>query len=89
MEALVYGMDEKLNQKYLYTLDKGGNEIESTVFDAFENPSAIKSKYSVKYDSYDEKGNWTKRTTSGLVVANGKEIYKPSSIDDRWISSYP
>jgi hypothetical protein len=46
------------------------------------------SKYSIKYDSFDEKRNWTRKTTSKLVVENGKQIYKPINIKYRTITYY-
>jgi len=89
IEEIVYSQNGKLNQKYLSTLDNKGNEIESVEFDAFGNPSEIKSKYSVKYDSYDKKGNWTKKTTSKVIIENGKEVYKPMYINYQTITYYP
>lgn len=88
-EDLVYDEDGKLNQKYIYVLDDKGNEVERTDFDAFKNPPVVKNKYSYKYDSFDEKGNWTKRTIFELVIENGKQISKPSSVDYRTITYYP
>jgi hypothetical protein len=89
VEELVYDENGKLNQKYLSILDDKGNEIENFHFDAFGNPNEIKSKYKIKYDSFDEKGNWTKKTTSKLVVENGKEVYKPLYVDYQTITYYP
>jgi hypothetical protein len=61
VEKLVYSEDGKLNQKHLAVLDDKGNEIERTRF----NVSGIQTdgdiKYSIEYDSFDEKGNWTKK----------------------------
>ncbi len=87
MEELVMDENGKLNQKYLSTLDDKGNEIERTDFDVLGNQTGD-SKYSVKYESFDEKGNWTKKVTSELSDENGKQIYKPSSIDYRTIVYY-
>ena len=89
MERLVYTEDGKLNQKYLTIFDKKGYEIEWTYFDIQQPKVYGDSKYSIKYDSFDKKGNWTKRTFLRLVVENEKEIYKPEFIKYRTITYYP
>ncbi len=88
LEELVYSDNGKLNQKYISFLDDKGNEIERTNVDVFQSQTDDDKKYSIKYDSFDEKGNWTKKTTSKLVMENGRQIYKPSSVDYRTITYY-
>lgn len=89
VEELVYDKEGKLNQKYLTVLDDNGNEVERTNFNVLGIQRDGDSKYSIKYDSFDEKGNWTKKTTSKLVMENGKQIYKPINIKYRTITYYP
>jgi hypothetical protein len=88
VEELVYSEDGKLNQKYLSTLDDKGNEVERTNFNVLGIQRDGDTKYSIKYDSFDEKGNWTKKTTSKLVTENGKQIYKLWNIYYRTIVYY-
>lgn len=90
LEELVYRQDGELNQKYLSVLDKDGNEIERTTVAVLEHQkSQGDKKYVLKYDSFDEKGNWTKQTTSKVETEDGKQVYKPSSIKYRTITYYP
>jgi hypothetical protein len=89
VEKLVYSENGKLNQKYLSTLDDKGNEIERTNFDVLGLERDGDTKYSIKYDSFDEQGNWTKKTTSKLVTENGKRVYKLWNIYYRTITYYP
>lgn len=77
MEELVYDENGKLNQKYLSVLDDKGNEIENISFDVLKIRNNGDEKYVIKYDSFDEKGNWTKRTRLKVVTENGKQILKP------------
>lgn len=88
LEELVYSEDGKLNQKYLSILDDKGNEVERTNFNVLGIQRDGDSKYTIKYDSFDEKGNWTKKTTSKLVTENGKQIYKLWNIKYRTIVYY-
>lgn len=89
VEELVYSEDGKLNQKYLSILDDKGNEVERINFNVLGIQRDGDSKYSIKYDSFDEQGNWTKKTTSKLVSENGKQIYKLWNIYYRTITYYP
>jgi hypothetical protein len=89
LEKLVYDEQGKLNQKYISILDENGNEIERIDAAVLEyQKTEGDRKYSIKYDSFDEKGNWTKKTTSKLIVENGKQIYKPWYADYRTITYY-
>lgn len=87
-EVLSYTDDGELNSKYLYTFDDKGNDIERTDFNVQQPKVPEKGKFSFKYESFDEKGNWTKRIFLKLEVENGKEIYKPLAIEYRTITYY-
>jgi hypothetical protein len=89
VEKLVYSENGKLNQKYLSILDDKGNEVERTNFNVLGMDRDGDTKYSIKYDSFDEQGNWTKKTTSKLVTENGKQVYKLWNIYYRTITYYP
>jgi len=88
MERLVYTENGELNQKYITLFDKKNNEIEWNVFDIRQPKIYGDNKYSIKYLSFDKKGNWTKRTYSELTTENGKQIYKPAWHRYRTITYY-
>ena len=83
-EKLVYSEDGKLNQHYLYILDDKGNEIAETYF----NPDGSVRLQEVFTYEFDANGNWTKRTTSRLVMKNGREQTEPYSVYFRTITYY-
>jgi hypothetical protein len=83
-EKLVYSEDGKLNQHYLYTLDDKGNEIAETYFNS---DGSLRFKELFTYE-FDAKGNWTKRTTSRLVMKDGREQTEPYSVYFRTITYY-
>ncbi len=84
-EELVYSADGSLNQKYLYTLDDKGNEVEEVIYETKDN--SVRSKYSYSYE-FDAKGNWTKRVSSKWGTKDGKEGYQPSSVYYRTLTYY-
>lgn len=84
-EEMVYAEDSSLNQKYLYTLDDKGNEIEEIVYEVRDN--SIRDKYSYSYE-FDAKGNWIKQTTSKWVTKDGKSRFEPYSVTYRTITYY-
>lgn len=88
LTKLVYSSDGKLNQKYRSTLDKNGNEIMWTIYDAFKDPEKERSSYEYRYDSFDKNGNWTQRTRLEVITESGKKTLKPSSISYRTITYY-
>lgn len=88
-EYLAYNDDDELNQKYLYTLDDKGNNIETIAFNVRQAEPAINGKYRYKYQAFDKQGNWTKRTTSEIEIENGRELEKPLAIEYRTITYYP
>lgn len=84
MEQLVYSANGSLNQRYLSTLNDKGYEVERTFF---ERNGSIRTKESYKYE-FDSKGNWTKRTTSKVVMKDGREQLEPYSVYYRTITYY-
>ena len=88
LEKLAFTEDGKLNQKYLTVFDEKGNEVEWTSFEIRKSEYGD-SKFIIKNDSFDDKGNWTKRTFLRLEVENGKEVYKPQAVEYRKITYYP
>jgi len=88
LENLAFDDQGKLNQKYIYKLDKYGNAIEEIRVDLFPSQTFGDRKYLVKYDSFDKNGNWTMKTTSKIVIENGKQIAKPWYISYRSITYY-
>ena len=85
LEELVYAEDGSLNQHYISMLDKNGNEIERTGFDPRDG--AVGAKYSYEY-VFDPKGNWTKRTTSKVVMKDGRAQADPQYVDTRRFITY-
>ena len=85
VEELVYTTEGELNQKYLVTLNKNGNEIEKTSFGVTKvYPNR---KYRYEYE-FDEKGNWIKKITSTEITENGKTTFKPTSVTYRTITYF-
>jgi len=80
---LVYSANGSLNQKYLYTLDDKGNEIEEVIYEIKDD--SVRSRYSYSY-AFDAKGNWTKRVSSKWGIKDGKEGYQPYSVYYRTIT---
>ena len=87
VEKLVYTAEGELNQKYLYTFDKNGNEIEQTNFGLSNYKFYGDKKYLYTYE-FDGKGNWTKRTASMETTENEVASFKPSSGSYRTISYF-
>lgn len=88
LEKLAFDDKGELNQKYVYRLDKAGNEVEDLRIDLTPQRYYGDEKFIFKYDSFDHKGNWTKRTASQIYVVNGKEIAKPAFIHVRTITYF-
>jgi hypothetical protein len=86
-EELVYDNDGKLNMKFLYKLDDNGNEIERTFADVL-GVGRGDQHYVIKYEAFDERGNWTKSLTSKLVEEAGKKVYKDWYVTYRTITYY-
>lgn len=84
-EELVYSADGSLNQKYLYTLDDKGNELEKISYQVKDD--SIRDKYSSSYE-FDAKGNWIKKTVSKWVTKDGKSSFEPYYVDYRTITYY-
>lgn len=86
VEEFVYTASGELNQHYLSKFDDKGSEIERTSF--LPRAYGVR-KNSFKYESFDEKGNWTRRTHSKVEIENGKEVHKPIAVEYRTITYYP
>lgn len=87
VEKLVYTEKGELNQKYLETLDKDGNETEEISYGLSNYKYYGDKKYRYAYE-FDEKGNWIKRTTSTETTENGVTSFKPSSVSYRTITYF-
>lgn len=62
IEEIVYDENGKLNRRNITKIDEKGNEIETTYFNSpSEGDNSI---YTYRYEQFDEKGNWTKRTVT-------------------------
>lgn len=85
IEQLVYTTAGELDQKYLVTLDKHGNEIEQTSYGITKIYPDRKHRYTYEFD---DQGNRIKRTTLTEVVENGTKTFKPSSVSYRTISYF-
>jgi hypothetical protein len=83
-EVSVYIGDGSLNRRYVITLDDKGNEVARTFF---EGNRSVGLKQSYTYE-FDANGNWTRRTTSRIVMKDGREQLEPSSIHFRTITYY-
>jgi hypothetical protein len=84
-EELVYSANGSLNQKYLYTLNDKGEEIEEVIYEPKDG--SVRSKYSYSYE-YDPQGNWIKRVSSKWGTKDGKGGYQPYSVYYRTITYY-
>lgn len=86
VETLNYNKQGELVSKSLQTLDDKGNLIESV--SQTLKPQNPERQYSYKYESFDAKGNWTKRILSEWVTEEGKSFYKPVKIHYRTFNYY-
>jgi hypothetical protein len=87
VEELVFTSEGELNQKYLVTIDKDGNEIEEISFGLKNYDIYGDRKYRYTYE-FDDKGNWIKKITSTETNENGIKIFKPSAITYRTITYF-
>jgi hypothetical protein len=88
MEELVYDDKGELNMKFLYKLDGKGNEIARAEVDVLKIYGGVDEHYSLRYESFDEHGNWTKKITAKLVNEGGKQTYKDWYVTYRSIKYY-
>ncbi|HET6976950.1 MAG TPA: hypothetical protein VFI24_11540 [Pyrinomonadaceae bacterium] len=84
-EYLSYSREGALNQRFLYTLDDKGNEVEKTEFKASDG--SVREKYSYAYE-FDAQGNWIKRVVSKWVTKDGKSYFAPQYAEYRTITYY-
>lgn len=89
IERLSYMADGELFYKNVTIFDKKGNEIEIIDFDVDKPQMSESDRFKYENVIFDKKGNWIKRTLSELEVENGKEVYKPNTIEYRTITYYP
>lgn len=87
-EYLAYS-DNKLNQRYIYTFDNKGNEIEQIYYKVYESPDSVGSIIKYKNEEFDKQGNWTKRSIVELNTVDKKVIESPIAIEYRQITYYP
>jgi hypothetical protein len=88
-EMLVYTSDGKLNQKFVRTLDKAGNEVEELNPDLIPGKPYGDNRSVTRYDAFDSAGNWTKKTvTFYKVLTNGTEPIPTTYITYRTITYY-
>ena len=87
VEKLVFTPEGELNQKYLYTFDKGGNEVAQISFGLSNYKFYGDRKYRSTYE-FDGKGNWTKRVNSTETTENGIASFRPSSVNYRTITYF-
>jgi hypothetical protein len=75
VETQNFNAQGELVSKTFQTFDEKGNLIES-VFQALK-PKVLEYKTVYKYESFDEKGNWTKRILSEWRTKDGQSFYEP------------
>ncbi len=85
-EAQNFNAQGELVSKTFQTFDEVGNLIES-VFQTLK-PTVIEYKAIYKYESVDEKGNWTRRIVSDWRTEDGKSFYEPVKIQYRTFEYY-
>jgi hypothetical protein len=84
-EQLVYSEDGSVNQKYKWTLDDKGNEIELISYKVDDD--SVRNKWNYTYLEFDSQGNWIRRLESvGKRESNFK--LKPVKITYRTITYY-
>jgi hypothetical protein len=66
VEKISFYENNKIGNKSITSLDEKGNEIE-VVFVNESNSKSPYIKHRFKYDSFDEYGNWTKRTQTSEI----------------------
>ena len=82
-----FNKDGKIESKTIRLFDEKSNLIETTyIHPAKAYPD---SKYNYTYDSFDEKGNWTKRTVKAKDGAYGGGYKEQNYIEYRKITYYP
>ncbi len=60
--------------KFGYKLNDKGNETERISFDVL-NSGRGDQRYLTTYESYDEKGNWTRSSISKLIKEGDNLVY--------------
>lgn len=83
----IYDSQGKVSWKTTETYDDKGNLIEAV----YDNTSSKRpdSKYTYTYDSFDEKGNWTKRIITGKEAQFDGSFKEQHYVEYRTLSYYP
>jgi hypothetical protein len=82
LEKTSFNSDGKQNFQSIEIYDDKSNVVERTYIYPNDNRN---SDYTITYQSFDEKGNWTKRTIKGLESGKRQQHY----IEYRAITYYP
>ncbi len=85
IEQTRYNPDGTFNFKAITKFDDKGNEIEYIGESAY---IAGASTFRYFYESFDAKGNWTKRITKILKTKSGKSSFEPYMIYNRKITYF-
>jgi len=89
VEVLVYTSKGELNQKWIRTYDKNGDEVEAFTPDLIPSKPYGNRRYVTKYDAYDKAGNWTTKTmVLKKVSEDGTEVEIGTYITHRTINYY-
>lgn len=75
--------------RIIANLDDKGNEIKVTSFEPEGRKWREEATFDIKYDSFDEKGNWTQRSTSRWYGVESQGKMFPEHIEYRNITYYP
>jgi hypothetical protein len=85
IETLVFTSEGELNQKYLATIDKNGNEIEEILFGLKNKDIYGDRKYRYNYE-FDKQGNWIKMVATIETNENGVTSFKSAYVKYRTIT---
>ena len=87
-ETITYGEGNLPFRKIISAADDKGNEIEMIFYEYEGRKTVEKKRFKIDYMSFDEKGNWTKRTNSTLVEFGGTKKSFPEFDEHRTIIYY-
>lgn len=87
-ETSYYGGNTKPYRKVVYDLDEKGNEVKIRIVDPEDRSFNAGEPYVIKYDSFDEQGNWTQRTVSRFYGLEGQGKLFAEYIEYRTILYY-
>lgn len=87
-EVSYFDDGKKPFQQVVFTLDEKGNETEIVITEFGGMLGTEFEKFKVEYESFDEKGNWTKRTVSKWYGFENEGNYSPEYVEHRTITYY-